>query len=87
VKLGGKLRQKHPVGFFTGGLVLSLTLGVTGAALLDEKTTTQPRAAIGGILESIGTVLLIVVLVLGIVDLSRYLEDYLKVFSLIAIPA
>lgn len=56
-----------------GGLVLSLTLGVTGAALLSEKTTTQPRAAIGGILEGIGTVLLIVVLVLGIVDLSRYL--------------
>ena len=73
VKLGGNLRRKHPLGFFLWGMMLSVALVGTGTALLDEPTTTQPREAIGGILDGIGILLLAIVLVLGIVDLSRYL--------------
>jgi hypothetical protein len=73
VGLGGNLRRKHPLGFFLWGMVLSSAVIGTGVALLDEPTTTQPRAAIGGILDGSGLLLAAMVLLLGIVDLSRYL--------------
>lgn len=73
MRLGGNLRRKHPLGFFWWGIVLSVSLVGAGGGLLNEPTTAQPRAAIGGVLDGIGFLLLVTVLILGVVDLSRHL--------------
>jgi hypothetical protein len=79
VKLGGRWRSRNPLRFFVISEVISLVVLVLGAGILGAATPAsgpahQPGGAIGGSLFGVGLALMVIFLVLGAIDLARYLR-------------
>jgi len=82
VKLGGRWRSRNPLRFFLISEVISLAVLVLGAVILEVAKpsvgpTHEPEGALGLSGWVIGLILMVEFLVLGAIDLTRYLRGSL----------
>ena len=72
MRLGGNLRRKHPIGFFLWGVLFAIVLFVIGGLSADQATSAG-QTAIDGIAVVVSFLGMVTLIVLGFIDLSRFL--------------